>query len=78
MIPAWTDEDLRCLARDHRNDPDVLDLIAGVRRVLALCERDWYAFPSSVIPLDDDGTAPRFVAVADLLAALNDPNGAMS
>lgn len=36
MTPAWTDEDLRCLARDYRNHPDVYDLIEGVRRVLAL------------------------------------------
>lgn len=76
MNPPWTDEVLASMERDYRTHPDVADLIAGVRRVLALCEHEWYAFPTSVIAPDDDGTPPRFVEVADLLRALNDPNGA--
>lgn len=36
MNPPWTDEILASMERDYRNHPDVADLIAGVRCVLAL------------------------------------------
>ncbi len=36
--PEWDDALLADLGRAYRNHPDVADLVAGVRRVLALCE----------------------------------------
>lgn len=77
MIPAWTDEDLRCLARDHRNDPDVLDLIAGVRRVLSLVATwecgNGFAAADSV----HAAVCPDCTRATAIRSALNDPpNGA--
>lgn len=76
MIPAWTDEDLRCLARDHRNDPDVLDLIAGVRRVLALHAP--YNFGDGLATVCAECGDERPVShPCPTVSALNDPpNGA--
>lgn len=69
MTPAWSDEDLVCLARDYRNHPDVYDLIEGVRRVLALCEQARVAYV--------DGVCCDYCWPPIVLAALNDPpNGA--
>lgn len=76
MIPAWTDEDLRCLARDHRNDPDVLDLIAGVRRVLAL-HRERQGCCVECCPTSPY-TAEHVAHPCATVRALNDPNGATS
>lgn len=72
MTPAWTDEDLACLARDYRNHPDVYDLIEGVRRVLALHVR--WVNPDDHEPYCAEcGQEPP----CDTVRLLNDPpNGA--
>lgn len=78
MTPAWTDEDLACLARDYRNHPDVYDLIEGVRRVLALhnCRADaWGADVCDHCVVGRDSDPADYPC--DTVRALNDPpNGA--
>jgi hypothetical protein len=53
--PEWDDALLADLGRAYRNHLDVADLVAGVRRVLALCNT----------------TAPRGLYPEDIRRALN-------
>lgn len=82
MIPAWTDEDLACLARDYRNHLDVADLIAGVRRVLALHSPRTEVMSGSSDPKHVPMTRQVCAHCGPLaypcatVRALNDPNGA--
>jgi hypothetical protein len=73
----WTDAMLADLGRAYRNHPDVADLIAGVRRVLALhvpsTEGLWRAPVVCAVCVDpfDDAEYPAYPCTT--LRALNHP-----